>query len=120
MARISRPQHRQEGSRLRRGDVCLVGKTRPALVIQNDVGNQFSPLTIVAAIASKVSPEPFPVEVVVDPSRNNGLSVRSAIRLDQVRTIGRSRVLKRLGAINAVSMRKVDEAIKISLGLIEI
>lgn len=130
MAKISRHQHRQVVSSLRRGNVCLVSinpavghgirKTRPALVIQNDVGNQFSPLTIVAAIASKVSPEPFPVEVVVDPSRNNGLSVRSAIRLDQVRTIGRSRVLKRLGAINAVSMRKVDEAIKISLGLIEI
>jgi mRNA interferase MazF len=119
MPRISRHQHRQEVSRLRRGDVCLVRQTRPALVIQNDVGNQFSPLTVVAAITSKVSPEPFPVEVAVAPSRANGLSQQSAIRLDQIRTIDRSRVVKRLGAIDAASMRKVDEAIKISLGLIE-
>lgn len=128
MARISRHQQRQAVGGLRRGDVCLVSfdptvgfeirKTRPALVIQNDVGNWFSPLTIVAAITSKVSPEPFPVEVVVDPSRANGLLQQSAIRLDQIRTIDRSRVVRRLGAIGAVSMRKVDEAIKVSLGLI--
>jgi mRNA interferase MazF len=117
-------------SGLKRGDVCLVAfdptigyeikKTRPALVIQNDVGNQFSPLTIVAAITSKVSAEPFPVEVVMEPTVANGLSRQSAIRLDQIRTIDRSRVIKRLGAIDTVSMRKVDQAIKISLGLIEI
>ena len=120
MARISRHQQRQEIGSLRRGDVCLAVQTGAALVIQNDVGNQFSPLTIVAAITSKVSPEAFPVEVVVDPNRASGLSERSAIRLDQIRTIDRRRVLRRLGAIDANSIRKVDEAIRISLGLIEI
>lgn len=130
MARISRHQQAQKVSSLRRGDVCLVAfdptvgyeiqKTRPALVVQNDVGNQFSPLTIVAAITSKVSMEPFPVEVAIQPAPANGLSQQSAIRLDQIRTIDRSRVIKRLGAIDTVSMRKVDQAIKISLGLIEI
>jgi len=128
MAGISRHQQRQAVSSLRRGDVCLVSfdptvgfeirKTRPAVIIQNDAGNEFSPLIIVAAITSKMAPVPFPVEVVVKPNRTNGLTQPSAIRLDQIRTIDRSRVVKHLGSLDAVSMRKVDEAIKISLGLI--
>jgi mRNA interferase MazF len=105
---------------MKRGEVCLVSFDRPALVIQNDIGNQYSPLAIVAAITSKVSPEPFPVEVVVAPGKANGLTKPSAIRLDQIRTIDRSRVIKRLGTIDGQTMRKVDEAIRISLGLIRI
>ena len=115
---------------VRRGELHLVAfdptigheiqKTRPALVIQNDVGNRYSPLTIVAAITSRVPAEPFPVEVTVEPTKSNGLTVRSAIRLDQVRTIDRQRLIKRLGKLDPASMRRVDEAIKISLGLVEI
>lgn len=113
-----------------RGDVCLVSfdpsrgyeikKTRPALIIQNNIGNHYSPLTIVAAITSKVSNEPFPVEVIVEPLASNGLSKQSAIRLDQIRTIDQSRITLRLGAIDAGIMDKVEAAIKISLGLVEI
>ena len=130
MAKISRYQHKEKVSELRRGDVCLVSfdptvgceiqKTRPALIIQNDVGNQYSPLTIVAAITSKVSPVLYPVEVVVAPSRASGLSRQSAIRLDQIRTIDRQRIVKRLGAADPATLHKVDEAINISLGLVEI
>jgi mRNA interferase MazF len=130
MAKVSRYQQTHKVSGIRRGDVCLVSfdptvgyeirKTRPALVIQNDIGNQYSPLTIVAAITSKVSVDPFPVEVVVEPSEANGLSKQSAIRLDQIRTIDRRRIVERLGAVDAGAMRKVDEAIKVSLGLVDL
>jgi mRNA interferase MazF len=130
MAKVSRYQQTHKVSDIRRGDVCLVSfdptvgyeirKTRPALVIQNDIGNQYSPLTIVAAITSKVSVDPFPVEVVVEPSEASGLSKQSAIRLDQIRTIDRQRMVERLGAVDAGAMRKVDEAIKVSLGLVNL
>jgi mRNA interferase MazF len=121
---------RQKIANLRRGEVYLVSfdptvgheinKTRPALVIQNDVGNRHSPLTIVAAITSKVSVVPYPVEVVVSPSGANRLETLSAIRLDQIRTIDKQRLIKRLGAVDHSIMKKVDEAIKISMGLIEL
>jgi len=112
----------------RRGEIHLVSfdptvgheiqKTRPALIIQNDIGNQYSPLTIVAAITSKVSRVPYPVEVVTEPTQANGLSVRPAIRLAQIRTVDRQRLVRRLGATDGPTMRKVDVALKISLGLV--
>jgi mRNA interferase MazF len=115
---------------IRRGEVYLVSfdptvgheikKTRPALVIQNDVGNRHSPLTIVAAITSKVSDVSYPVEVIVSPSVANGLETLSAIRLDQIRTVDKQRLIKRLGAVERSIMQKVDEAIRISLGLLEL
>jgi mRNA interferase MazF len=114
-------------SAVRRGQVYLcsfdptvgheIRKTRPALVIQNDIGNRYSPVTIVAAITSAVSPVPYPVEVVVDPTAENGLDVRSSIRLDQIRSVDRLRLTRRLGALDVVDMDKVGEALKISLGL---
>jgi mRNA interferase MazF len=113
---------------VRRGDIFLVSfdptvgheiqKTRPALVIQNNIGNQYSPLTIVAAITSTLPLTPYPVEVVIDPSSSNGLNTRSVIRLDHIRTIDRHRLIKRLGRADRVAMEQVDGAIKISLGLI--
>jgi mRNA interferase MazF len=114
----------------RRGEIFLVAfdptvgreikKTRPALIIQNDIGNRYGDLTIVAAITSKISPVLYPVEVIVQPSRANGLKVLSAILLDQVRTVDKQCLLKRLGTIEPMIMQKVDEAIQISLGLITI
>jgi len=114
----------------RRGEIYLVAfdptigreikKTRPALIIQNDVGNRYGDLTIVAAITSQVSPILYPVEVIVKPSRANGLKVLSAVLLDQVRTVDRQRLLKRLGALESSALQRVDEALQISLGLVEI
>jgi mRNA interferase MazF len=99
MAKISHQPQRKEIANVKRGEIYLVSfdptvgheiqKTRPALIIQNDIGNRYSPLTIVAAITSKISPLPYPVEAVIEPSRTNGLDVRSAIRLDQIRTVDR-------------------------------
>lgn len=95
-----------------------IKKTRTALVIQNDVGNRYSPLTIVAAITSAISPVPYPVEVVIDPTAANGLDVRSSIRLDQIRTVDRQRLARRLGVVDSATVAKVNEALKISLGLV--
>src|SRR5262249_299686 len=94
-----------------------IQKTRPALIIQNDVGNRHSPVTIVAAITSKLSPAPFPVEVVVSPTKTNGLLLPSALHIAQIRPIDRTRPLRRLGALASEAMERVDEAIRISLGL---
>jgi len=130
MAKISPPHQKPRIVHINRGGVYLVSfdptvgheikKTRPALVIQNDVCNRYSSLTIVAAITSKVSPVPYPVEVVVEPTNTNGLSVRSAIRLDQIRTVDRQRLIKRLGQIDRSTLARVDQATKISLGLVEL
>jgi mRNA interferase MazF len=89
------------------------------LVIQNDVTNRYGMSTIVAAITSKVSAPPYPNEVVVQPE-GASLEVPSTIRLDQVRTVDRRRLIKRLGNVDAGTMNRVDEAIKISLGLVAI
>jgi mRNA interferase MazF len=112
----------------RRGDIYLVSfdpargheikKTRPALVIQNDIGNRHSPVTIVAAITSKLSAVPYPVEVVVQPTKGNGLSVASSVQLGQIRSVDRGRLVKRLGKLEPLTMSEVEEAIKISLGLV--
>jgi mRNA interferase MazF len=111
----------------RRGDIYLVTfdpgrgheikKTRPAVVIQNDIGNRYSPVTIVAAVTSKLSTTPYPVEVVVTPSKGNGLTLSSAVNLGQIRSVDRERLVKRVGTLDAVTMRKVDEALMISVGL---
>lgn len=112
----------------RRGEIYLVEfdpargheirKTRPALVIQNNIGNRHSPVTIVAAITSKLSPVPYPVVVIVLPTKGNGLTTESAVHLGQVRSVDSRRLVMRLGALDSAAMQKVDEAIKISLGLV--
>ena len=94
-------------------------KTRPALAIQNDVTNQYGMTTIVAAITSKVSVPPYPNEVTIEPS-TSGLQVFSTVRLDQVRTVDRKRLIKKLGKADDEVMRRIDQAISISLGLIKL
>lgn len=113
----------------KRGDIYLVSfdptvgseiqKTRPALVIQNDVGNQYSPITIVAAITSQFTVPPYPTEVVVEP-KDSGLEQASAVVLNQIRSVDRQHLLKRLGKATPEVMGRVDRAIAISLGLVEI
>lgn len=132
MAKLPRQSQSQKQTvgTIRRGEIYLcsfdptvgheIKKTRPALIIQNDIGNRYSPLTIVAAITSSVSAVPYPVEVVVDPTITNGLDAPSSIRLDQVRTVDRRRLVRRLGVLDATTMAKVDGAMKISLGLVSL
>ncbi|MGH9949808.1 MAG: type II toxin-antitoxin system PemK/MazF family toxin [Pyrinomonadaceae bacterium] len=110
----------------RRGEVYLVQfdptvgseirKTRPALIIQNDTGNEFSPITIVAAITSKVSDHRYPTDVLIS-AGEGGLTQTSTVLLNQIRSIDHSRLLKKLGKVEAATLRKVDISIQISLGL---
>src|SRR5260370_41451333 len=112
-----------------RGDIYLVRfdptigheiqKTRPAVIIQNDVSNQYSPITIVAAISSQFSDPPFPREVVIE-LEESGLPKRSAVVANQLRSVDRQRLSKKVGRLSGQSMRRVDEAIKISLALVEL
>ena len=130
MAKARHSQTQAQKIEPRRGEIYLcsfdptvgheIRKTRPALVIQNDVGNRYSALTIVAAITSTISAVPYPVEVLIEPTARNGLANRSSIRLDQIRTVDRRRLVKRVGAADAAVMGRVDEAIKISLGLVNL
>jgi mRNA interferase MazF len=111
---------------LHRGDVYLVAldptvgaeirKTRPALVIQNDVANRFSPITIVAAISSRSDETIYPTEVDVDPPEA-GLRVSSVVLLNQIRPIDRRRLVKRLGRLRAGTLKRVNRALQINLGL---
>lgn len=87
---------------------------RPALIIQNDVGNQYASTTIIAAITSTI--KKYPVTVFLD-SKEGGLKRPSMINLTQLLTIDRTRLMKKIGPIKEARMQEVDEAIKISLGL---
>lgn len=115
---------------IKRGDIFLVEfdpargheikKIRPSVIVQNDINNRYSPVTIVAAISSKRSEKPYPVEVPIEPSIVNGLRTPSAIQLNQIRSVDRERLLKRIGAVDAGTMRQVDVALAISLGLVKL
>ena len=113
-------------TRPHRGEVYLVSfdptigaeirKTRPALVIQNDIANRWSPVTIVAAISSRSEERVYQTKVPLDPPEGK-LDNPSVVLLNQIRTVDRRRLVRRLGRLRPESMRRVDRAIRISLGL---
>ncbi len=115
--RLTRPQ---------RGEVWLVSfdptrgaeirKTRPALIVQNNIGNRWSSITIVAAISSRFEQPVRPVEVVIR-APEAGLNVDSVVLLNQIRSVDKERLIHRIGAVNAGTMERVDRALLISLGL---
>ena len=97
-----------------------IQKTRPALIIQNDVSNRLSGITIVAPITSTVRFPLNPVHALLAADKNTGLLVTSVALLNQIRAVDRVRLIKRLGVVDAETMEQVDEAIKISLGIIRL
>ena len=109
----------------KRGEVWLVNWNpargseqagrRPALVIQNDIGNEKSPTTIVAAISSSV--KVYPMNVQINPPEG-GLDRTSIIKTSQILTISKERLEKRLGQLSGDSLNEVDRAIKLSLALL--
>ena len=113
----------------KRGEIYLVNfkptvsakirKTRPALVLQNDIANRHSPITIVAAVTSKFDEMLYPTEVLVT-APEGGLSVDSVVLLNQIRSIDRRRLVRRLGAIRGSTMEKVERSLQISLGLLKV
>ena len=93
------------------------GGTRPVLVVQNDVGNKYSPTVIAAAITSKINKAKLPTHIEVDAARY-GLSRDSVILLEQVRTIDKKRLREKIGRLDEVQMIKVNDALSISFGLV--
>lgn len=87
---------------------------RPALIIQNDIGNEKAPTTIVAAISSTV--KRYPMNVEIRPSEG-GLKHSSIVKTSQILTVSKERLEKRLGRLSAELMDKVDNAVKLSLSL---
>lgn len=93
------------------------GGVRPVLVIQNDMGNRFSPTVIIAAITSQISKAKLPTHVEIDAKRHR-LAKDSVILMEQVRTIDKSRLTDRITKLDEITMKKVDEALMISLGMV--
>ena len=111
----------------RRGEVHLVDfdptvgaemkKTRPAVVIQNDVANRASPLTIVAAVSSRFDPARlYPTEALVH-APEAGLATDSVVLLNQIRSVDKRRLLRKLGTLRSTTMAAVDRALALSVGL---
>jgi len=92
------------------------GKVRPAVVIQNDLGNKYSKLTIVSPLTGKYYPKHLPFHVRVA-ANELALKKDSTILLNHIRTIDKSRITKRVGKLDREIMKKVDIAIKVSLDL---
>lgn len=95
------------------------GGHRPVLVIQNDVGNKYSPTVIVAAITSQISKAKLPTHVEIS-SKQFGLEKDSVILLEQMRTVDKRRLREKVTHLSEDIMAKVDEGVKISLGLVQI
>ena len=92
------------------------GGIRPVLIIQNNVGNKFSPTVIAAAITSKKSKALIPTHIEVE-AKENGLLKNSVILLEQIRTLDKKRLKEKMGKLDYKEMNKVDKALSISFGL---
>ena len=114
---------------LKRGDVYYAdlnpvvgseqGGVRPVLVIQNDIGNRYSPTIIVAAITSKIDKAQLPTHVEIA-AGDSKLERDSVILLEQIRTIDKKRLKSEVAKLNGEILEKVNSAIEISLGLVNL
>lgn len=114
------------GMQIKKGDVyyadltpvigCEQGGVRPVVIIQNNVGNRYSPTVIVAAVTSRTGKHQLPTHIKLE-SSFPGLHRDSMILLEQVRTIDRSRLREYIGRLGEMTMQGVDQAIAISFGL---
>lgn len=113
---------------MKRGDVFFAdlspvvgseqGGVRPVLVIQNDIGNRFSPTVIVAAITAQIQKAKLPTHVEID-AKVHGFDRDSVILLEQIRTIDKQRLTDKITHLDDTMMIKVNDALQISLGLID-
>lgn len=111
---------------IRRGDIFYAdlspvvgseqGGLRPVLIVQNDVGNKFSPTVIAAAITSQISKTKLPTHIGVY-ADSYGLAKDSVILLEQIRTLDKQRLKEKMGHLDEDVMEKVNEAISVSFGL---
>jgi mRNA interferase MazF len=86
------------------------------LIVQNDIGNKYSPTVIISAITSQIQKARLPTHVEL-PARLSNLEKDSVILLEQIRTIDKKRLKKRVAKLDMDIMKQVDEALEISLGL---
>ena len=95
------------------------GGIRPAICIQNDVGNRYSPTTIVVLLTSKNNKRPLPthVDINIDKEVDCWLEDASYVLCEQIRTISKTRIRYRKGRISENTMKKIDRALLVSLGL---
>jgi len=113
---------------VKRGDVFFAdlspvvgseqGGIRPVLIVQNDIGNRFSPTVIVAAITAQIQKAKLPTHVEID-AKTYGFDRNSVILLEQIRTIDKQRLTDKITHLDEEMMQKVNEAMQISLGLID-
>jgi len=113
---------------VKRGDVYFAdlspvvgseqGGTRPVLILQNDIGNRFSPTVIVAAITAQIQKAKLPTHVEIN-AKKYGFERDSVILLEQIRTIDKQRLTDKITYLDETMMQKVNEALQISLGLKE-
>lgn len=95
------------------------GGVRPVVVIQNDIGNKYSPTVIVAAITSRIDKAKLPTHVEITAGTSN-LEKDSVILLEQIRTLDKKRLQRRVTSLDKNIIKKVDKAVEISLGLIDL
>lgn len=111
---------------IRRGDMYYAdlspvvgseqGGIRPVLIVQNDIGNKYSPTVIAAAITSQINKAKLPTHIEIS-AQEYGLQRDSVILLEQIRTIDKKRLREKIGHLDEDLMEKVNEAIGVSFGL---
>jgi mRNA interferase MazF len=95
------------------------GGVRPVLIVQNDIGNKYSPTVIAAAITSQINKAKLPTHIEIS-AQDYGLQKDSVILLEQIRTIDKKRLREKIGHMDEELMEKVNEALSISFGLADI
>ena len=112
-------------SNIKRGDIYYAdlspvvgseqGGIRPVLIVQNNVGNRYSPTVIAAAITSQINKAKMPTHITVG-APNYGLTKDSIILTEQIRTLDKRRLREKMGSLDEKAMRHVDEALAVSFG----
>ena len=90
------------------------GGVRPVLVIQNDIGNKYSPTVIAAAITSQLSKTKLPTHIEID--QTSGLPKNSVVLLEQIRTLDKRRLKEKICELSAIKMSEINQALLVSLG----
>lgn len=93
------------------------GGIRPVLIIQNNIGNRYSPTVIAAAITSQQDKTKLPTHISVA-ADSSGLQKNSIVLLEQVRTLDKRRLKEKMGDLDLESMNRVDRALSVSFGLV--
>ena len=93
------------------------GGVRPVLILQNNMGNRFSPTVIIAAITSQMDKVRMPTHIKLD-AKENGLPRKSIVLLEQIRTIDKSRLQQYIGHLSPTAMDRVNDALRVSIGFL--